>query len=299
MYDSLRNRHKLAHKYVQENLLDQYNNVDLQRHDSIESLRLKPLREGLEYWYVVSLNGFNVKESRGIKDVFKCPDNKVPADVVGSAYFFLQQTPEWPRQKMAAYIHRLLDHYLRIYPELMKEYEVHFRHPIIDFNGKCHRVLRKTYCLEYPEAKGRPLCFASHCFIEPYKADKGPEVACIIVSSKGIDEQNRFHHECNTWYWNEFNQMLGLKYGDCTNDNLKPLFTGKEQEVMALIANNYDNGDISAFLKMSLRTVKTHLGNIKDKIFLNEEKRNRQKLQQWAIKEGFGLHPCLMDLELE
>jgi DNA-binding CsgD family transcriptional regulator len=60
--------------------------------------------------------------------------------------------------------------------------------------------------------------------------------------------------------------------------------TGREREVLVLVAEGRSNRDIGGTLGIGERTVQTHLGNVLAKLELT----SRTQAALWAVREGLA-----------
>ncbi len=66
--------------------------------------------------------------------------------------------------------------------------------------------------------------------------------------------------------------------GERGRDEELDLLSGREQEVMRLIARGYTYKEVAAELFISIKTVETHMSNVLRKLQLS----NRTELTRWA-----------------
>jgi len=76
--------------------------------------------------------------------------------------------------------------------------------------------------------------------------------------------------------------VVSGKGGDPTE--LKPRLTPRESEVLPLLARGLSNKDIAEQLFISVKTVKTHVSNILQKLHLTD----RTQVRYWAIQQGIA-----------
>jgi NarL family two-component system response regulator LiaR len=69
---------------------------------------------------------------------------------------------------------------------------------------------------------------------------------------------------------------------DARSDSHNETLTGRETEILKLVAQGMTNQDIAAYLFISERTVSTHVSNILDKLHLE----NRTQAALFALREG-------------
>lgn len=61
------------------------------------------------------------------------------------------------------------------------------------------------------------------------------------------------------------------------------VLTGREEEVLRLIAQGYSNKEISSQLKIAVKTVESHKSNLMQKL----ELRNRTEIVRYAVRQGW------------
>jgi DNA-binding NarL/FixJ family response regulator len=59
--------------------------------------------------------------------------------------------------------------------------------------------------------------------------------------------------------------------------------TAREEEVLRLIAHGHSNKEISAHLKIAVKTVESHKANLMQKL----ELRNRTEIVRYAVRQGW------------
>lgn len=76
-----------------------------------------------------------------------------------------------------------------------------------------------------------------------------------------------------------------LARGESPSTSLVEPLTGRERDVLSLLALGYSNKDIAQTLFLSVRTVEAHLRNIYGKLGV----RSRTEAALWAVQQGQGL----------
>ena len=83
--------------------------------------------------------------------------------------------------------------------------------------------------------------------------------------------------------WDKFSALMGGEEGTIPAVPPVPLLTGREQEVLALLAGGARNRDMAETLFISERTVKVHVANLMDKL----DAKTRTEAVARAIRLGF------------
>ncbi|NOZ70677.1 MAG: response regulator transcription factor [Chloroflexi bacterium] len=78
--------------------------------------------------------------------------------------------------------------------------------------------------------------------------------------------------------------LMALARGQEPESSLIEPLTGREQEVLTLLAQGHTNKDIAQTLFLSVRTVEAHLRNIYGKLGVH----SRTEAALWALKHGHG-----------
>lgn len=79
-------------------------------------------------------------------------------------------------------------------------------------------------------------------------------------------------------------QPAALSVGACTRATL---LTQREREVVALIATGLHQKQVASRLRISIKTVQTHLAHAMDKLEIHD----RVELARYAIREGLVAAP--------
>lgn len=81
-------------------------------------------------------------------------------------------------------------------------------------------------------------------------------------------------------------KVLEILRGLQVRQNADALLTPREEEVVDLIVNGNDNGEIASRLVISENTVKTHVSHILEKLGM----KNRSDLISWASRSGYSIN---------
>ncbi len=88
----------------------------------------------------------------------------------------------------------------------------------------------------------------------------------------------------NTWYSQEIIEKLIRQQIDERNENVETTLTQREQQVIGMIAQGWDNARISAELSLAQQTVRNYMSRIYTKLAVS----SRSEAIIWAIKHSLG-----------
>ncbi len=106
---------------------------------------------------------------------------------------------------------------------------------------------------------------------------KSEEPQTLISAIRAVVKGNR-------WYSQKIIEKLIRQQTDELNENVEATLTEREQQVIGLIAQGWDNARISAELSLAQQTVRNYMSRIYTKLAVN----SRSEAVIWAIKYSLG-----------